>query len=155
MRKTCLYASCKNPVWGGGYCKWHQGQRKDKKAKTLQRKSYKSSKEDKERQDKIHELDRDFYLGIWEQREHKCYNCKAPLFGEPLTIYFDHILEKSKYPQFRHTEENICLLCWNCHQNKTNGVAGRKLVGLVEETKRKLLPDKNPENDRDIISGQD
>lgn len=31
MAKTCTKEGCSNPVFGGGYCKWHQGYRADKK----------------------------------------------------------------------------------------------------------------------------
>lgn len=31
MAKTCKADGCKNPVFGGGYCKYHQYHRKDKK----------------------------------------------------------------------------------------------------------------------------
>lgn len=31
MPKICNTSECSNPVFGGGYCKWHQGYRKDKK----------------------------------------------------------------------------------------------------------------------------
>lgn len=33
MSKTCNHNSCSNPVFGGGYCNWHQGYRDDKKVK--------------------------------------------------------------------------------------------------------------------------
>ena len=35
--------------------------------------------------------------------------------GEPLHIYFHHILPKEKYPQAALDEENIILLTWEEH----------------------------------------
>lgn len=70
--------------------------------------------------------DKIFYLSIWEERKdskglHSCEVCDEPIYGEPLTLYFDHLLEKSKFPQFRHTKENVAIVCGDCHSSKTNG----------------------------------
>ena len=63
---------------------------------------------------------RDFFISIWKKREHRCENCNTYLGTEPLSYMFDHVLEKSKYPDLKYEEENICILCLNCHSNKTN-----------------------------------
>jgi len=59
--------------------------------------------------------DADFYMEIWEEREHKCFETGKPLTGEPLTLYFHHLLGKAKYPQYRHEKWNIVLLHPDAH----------------------------------------
>lgn len=65
--------------------------------------------------------DKKFYMEIWSERPHVCSCCNKYLGKEPLTVYFDHILEKSKYPELRHNKLNIWLLCMECHDNKSRG----------------------------------
>ena len=65
---------------------------------------------------------RDFFLQIWRKSNiHTCENCGKWLGKEPLSYMFDHVLEKSKYPELKYEEENIMLLCLECHDNKTRG----------------------------------
>jgi hypothetical protein len=63
---------------------------------------------------KISEM-RDFFLKIWKKRLHLSEVSGLPLVGEPLHIYFHHILPKEKYPQAALDEENIILLTWEEH----------------------------------------
>ena len=58
---------------------------------------------------------RDFFLQIWKKRLHLSELSGLPLVGEPLSIYFHHILPKEKYPQAAFDEENIILLTWQEH----------------------------------------
>lgn len=58
---------------------------------------------------------RDFFLQIWKKRLHLSELSRLPLVGEPLSIYFHHILPKEKYPQAAFDEENIILLTWQEH----------------------------------------
>lgn len=60
-------------------------------------------------------LDKSFYAEVWSAAPHQCEVCKLNLGNEPLTIFFHHILPKSIYPAFRHTAENICILCPEHH----------------------------------------
>ena len=69
-----------------------------------------------------------FFLEIWKKRIHKCENCGRWLGNEPLSYMFDHLLEKSKYPDLKYEEEDIMLTCLECHDNKTNG----KLSDIVK-----------------------
>lgn len=82
---------------------------------------------------KISEM-QEFFLNIWKKRPHRCENCDAHLGSEPLSYMFDHVLEKSKYPDLRHEEENICILCLDCHSNKTNC----KLSDFMKEKIKKV-----------------
>jgi hypothetical protein len=65
---------------------------------------------------KISEM-RDFFLQIWKKRLHLSEVSGLPLVGEPLHIYFHHILPKEKYPQASLDEENIILLTLDEHTN--------------------------------------
>jgi hypothetical protein len=77
---------------------------------------------------------REFFLSIWKKRAHRCENCDAQLGSEPLSYMFDHVLEKSKYPDLRYEEENICMLCLDCHSDKTNC----KLSDFMKEKIKKV-----------------
>jgi len=80
---------------------------------------------------------RDFFLSIWKRRLHNCENCGKWLGNEPLSYMFDHLLEKSKYPELKYEKENIMLVCLECHDNKTRG----NLTNLFKE-KIKIIKDK-------------
>lgn len=58
-----------------------------------------------------------FFLIIWEKRPHISEISGDWLGKEASTLFFHHILPKSKYPQFKLSEENIILLTPNEHQN--------------------------------------
>lgn len=51
-----------------------------------------------------------FFNLIWSKRSHKSEVSGTFLGKEPLTLFFHHILPKSKYPEARLDEENIILL---------------------------------------------
>ena len=77
---------------------------------------------------------REMFLDIWKKRPHRCENCDTHLGSEPLSYMFDHILEKSKYPDLRYEEKNICMLCLDCHSDKTNC----KLSNFMKEKIKKV-----------------
>jgi len=52
---------------------------------------------------------------------------------------FDHLLEKSKWPEFKYEERNICLCTMSEHTKKTNGFPLPKHQELIEQAKRELL----------------
>lgn len=56
-----------------------------------------------------------FFLQIWKKRQHLSEISGLPLVGEPLSVYFHHILPKNKYPEAALDEENIILLTLNEH----------------------------------------
>jgi hypothetical protein len=58
-----------------------------------------------------------FFLQIWKKRQHLSEISGLPLIGEPLSVYFHHILPKEKYPQAALDEENIILLTLDEHTN--------------------------------------
>ena len=57
----------------------------------------------------------EFFLQIWRKRLHYSEVSMDYLGREPLSIFFHHILPKSKYPQAALDEENIILLTWQEH----------------------------------------
>jgi hypothetical protein len=61
-----------------------------------------------------------FFLQIWIKRKHYSEVSGDYLGGEPLTIFFHHILPKEKYPEARLDEENIILLTFDEHNNVEN-----------------------------------
>ena len=58
---------------------------------------------------------RDFFLELWKKRLHKSEISGEYLGSEPLTVFFHHILPKSKYPESGLDEENIILLTMKEH----------------------------------------
>lgn len=79
---------------------------------------------------------RAFFLSIWSQRPHYCTICGAWLGYEPQSYHFDHILEKSKYPELKHEEHNISLLCLSCHDCKSRGIIPASYAMIIEYTKK-------------------
>lgn len=64
---------------------------------------------------KLFAADKEFYADVWNASPHRCGECNCKLGKEPLTLFFHHLLPKSQYPQFRHTHENIMILCPDHH----------------------------------------
>lgn len=83
--------------------------------------------------------DKAFYMSIWNSREHRCESCGCHLGREPRSFMFDHLLEKKPYPQFRHIEKNIFVVCLVCHTRKGRGFPTEKHKQAVEKAKEELL----------------
>ena len=79
-----------------------------------------------------------FFLHIWKLRQHVCENCNNKLGKEPLSYMFDHILEKNKYPALKLEEDNIMMLCLDCHDNKTRGFLSEKMLQRLDEVKKRF-----------------
>lgn len=134
--KTCLVDDCFEFVFSHSYCYRHQHHRRDEKwikkmankpkrspvnddlfedneryhSKTIMPHMRKiTPKKAKERKEN-HEEDLKFYLEIWDERPHYCEITGKYLGEEPLTTFFHHILQKSKYPKLRYVKRNIILL---------------------------------------------
>jgi len=131
---------CTNPRFAKGYCTRHQSLRTDKKPKGLSKARSPKAQAKVDLKKELYPTDMAFYLRVWEKRPHTCEGCGKDLGHKPKTYNFDHILEKGnkKYEHLRHVEDNICLLCFDCHTNKALLPA---LVDLRAETKRKLMPE--------------
>lgn len=86
------------------------------------------------------DLDKEFYLTVWTASPHKCQNCGCGLGNTANNIFFHHLLPKSKYPQFRHTPENIMLLCLEDHSKaETNMDFVPEVRRRTEEAEKILL----------------
>lgn len=84
--------------------------------------------------------DKEFYIEVWAASRHVCQECGCKLGKEPLTLYFHHLLPKSKYPKFRHTPENIMILCADCHvQAETDIDKVPKAKARTQEAVKLLL----------------
>lgn len=67
MAKTCKKDGCGNPVFGGGYCRYHQQYRTDKTLKRIKNKS-----ERRKVDDKIYSIKRRMFL----DKNKECCMCK-------------------------------------------------------------------------------
>jgi hypothetical protein len=63
-----------------------------------------------------------FFLEIWNERDHICYETGDPIYGEPLTLYFHHVLEKELYEEYRYCKWNIVLVTWETHSKCHNNI---------------------------------
>jgi hypothetical protein len=61
-----------------------------------------------------------FFLLIWKERKHKSEVSGKWLGDEALSIFFHHILPKSKYPEARLDKDNIILLTFDEHTKVEN-----------------------------------
>lgn len=77
-----------------------------------------------------------FFLLLWSKLPHYCAICGTWLGSEPHTYHFDHILEKSKYPELKYEEKNIKLLCLECHDCKSRGIFPSSYAVIIEKTKK-------------------
>lgn len=69
------------------------------------------SKSKAEETNKMHE----FFLSIWNKREHRSEISNASLGNEPLSIFFHHILLRQKFPEAAFDEECVILLTGDEH----------------------------------------
>ena len=109
--KTCIIEGCENKVWSKGLCVNHIKRKPLEASKQLGVTVKVQSFVEKE---KINIM-RSFFLEIWKKRQHLSEVSGLPLVGEPLSVYFHHIIPKEKYPEAAFDEENIILLTLNEH----------------------------------------
>lgn len=107
----------------------------------------------KKRQDLTEDIKKDniemwkFFYEIWENSPHNCQSCGCSLGPIPTTYMFDHLLEKSKYPELKFEKNNIFLCCLKCHNSKTNGHPTEKHQEAINKAKE-LLEDFNEFKER-------
>ena|SRR5271155_232711 len=156
MPKLCNHEGCKYKQFGGGFCRYHQRDRTDKKVsprnkstvaswklRTARQKPIRNvSRKGKIRQQqkaKLIEKDRLLWAAIWEERPHIDFETNEPIYGEPLTLYFHHILERRNYPQYRYSKWNIVLVSWDTHAKAESDL---DLVPKIKAYRNKLLKTK-------------
>ena len=135
-KKNCKNCKTEQFIWKAGLCKSCSSILNPPK-----KISYKSTKQKIKDVEKREYTSKQFsmFYDIWAKRRHYCESCGLWLGNEPLSIFFDHLLEKSKYEQFALMEENIFLCCSDCHTKKTNGFPTEKHKKAIENIKKKLL----------------
>jgi hypothetical protein len=129
--KTCNVIGCNNPVWGKGVCSKHTPKTPLKKTSFTVNKA------------KVYvnifpnTVERnDFFMSIWNKRQHVCEICGKWLGKEPRTYMFDHLLEKYKYPNLEYKEENILLVCLEDHDLKTRGIINEKYQEKINQVRK-------------------
>lgn len=137
--KTCKLDDCTNSVWGGEYCSRHQHHRKDKEVHSFSRINKPMNKvTDKTRKQKeaIRKADKDFFVSVWNKRQHRCEICLKPLGYTPRSHFFHHILEKgeSRYAHLRYEEENIIIVCMDHHAAFHSANKGERMSSIVTST---------------------
>lgn len=111
--KICNADNCNNPVFGGGYCKYHQYMRTDKKIKPVKTLLVSNTIHDttkvKSKLKKANTGEFQMFKEIWNERPHvsELSGTKLPVFD---THSFHHLLTKQAYPEYRLVKENIVLL---------------------------------------------
>jgi hypothetical protein len=124
--RTCNVDGCNRPVFGKGVCGYHYPKTKLKVnpqiAKDFLSCLGKSEVVGPEKQ----KARNDFFMSIWNKRSHVCQHCGKFLGNEPKSYMFDHILEKQKHKSLEFEEENIWLVCLECHDCKTRGILSDK-----------------------------
>ena len=127
MRNKCI--KCGANVLEGDLC-W-----KHKPKKMLKKTNHKSPQLTFDQ--KIHQM-KDFFLEIWKERPHYSEISRQFLGNEPKTLYFHHLLLKSKYPEAKYDKENIVLLTAEEHSNVHLNESRYELINR----KRELLKTK-------------
>lgn len=95
-------------------------------------------KEDKDLSKKQKEL----FFEIWNERMINGLNyCEVTgeLIHSPHTYNFDHLLEKSKYPELRFNKDNIIIISADAHSKKTNGFPLPAHLKRINWAKENLL----------------
>ena len=76
---------------------------------------------------------RELFLIIWKKRLHLSEVSGLRLVGDPLHVYFHHILPKEKYPEAKFDEENIILLTLDEHTNVENNMYRYEEINIRRE----------------------
>lgn len=69
---------------------------------------------------KVNGTESDLFKHIWNTRPHFCEECGKSL-QIPRPHNFDHVIAKSRDSSARYDPNNIRLLCYSCHHEKTFG----------------------------------
>jgi len=138
--KQCNTEGCSYPVFSKGKCKFHMERKPLKKGKFIAKKRTSPSPNRM----------REFFLSIWSIRPHRSEISGLPLYGEPLSTYFHHIVEKSNPLYGRmgiFDAENIIIITAEEHEIIHNDMyryeevnkRREKLLEKYEENRRKII----------------
>lgn len=136
--KKCKQEECESTrIWSKGFCRFHF--LKEFPPKPIKKVSEKG-KVKKEQKKEYTKKQFEFFLEIWKEREHICFETGAYLGKEPLSTMFHHCLFKSSHPQFALLKENIVLLHPDVHsQVHTDSSKTPKVEEYTKKLKIKLL----------------
>ena len=90
-------------------------------------------------QKELAKMDEEFYKEVYAASPHECQNCDCKLPRTPSNFMFHHLLEKRNYPQFRHTPENIMILCLECHSKAETNIDFAPRIKLRRQQAEKIL----------------
>jgi len=139
-KKTCLVDECNFSPFSKGYCYFHSQKKPLKKSYKPISKLSEKGKIAKEKKKEYTLKQWDLFLEIWNERPHVCYETCKPIYGEPLSIYFHHCLEKNPYPEFALEKWNIVIVTGDTHsQVHSNIDKTPKIKQLTQELKEKYL----------------
>ena len=120
------------------YCFLHKPKKQlQQRGPTLSRKKGLSVGKSTQKKEKTLDM-QNLFIDIWKKRKHICENCGVKLGNEPRTYMFDHLLEKSKYPKLTFQEDNIMLVCLECHDNKTRGFISELIKQKIKKVREKF-----------------
>lgn len=80
----------------------------------------------------------EFFEAHWKSKPHKCECCGKYLGSENKTIFHDHLLEKSKYPEYKYEMSNMYLVCLQCHDEKSRGFPKPNHKKAIEHAEKTL-----------------
>ncbi len=61
-----------------------------------------------------------------------CESCGTKIWGSFSPLYFDHLKEKSSFPELAMLEWNILFVCGECHNKRNNGFPTEKHKKEIE-----------------------
>ena len=130
--KICDVENCVNPQFGGGFCKWHQHKRTDKKVKKTiihnQRKKTRDFGFGFDNQP-------DLFNWLWQEAQNEKGEVICKFTGEKLNRFyntetwfncFSHILNKKNYTYFKLNPKNIRIVFPEFHRIIDQGTALEK-----------------------------
>lgn len=108
-----------------------------KRGKSLAKKSKKFLEGVEARQEEGRKMLELFQLHWDTHPDKKCEVCDKQLYGENLTIYHEHLLDKGiqRYEHLKFEIDNLALVCGTCHACKTAGFPLPRHQELIEEAK--------------------
>lgn len=106
--------TCNAPCESESGCWKHKQKKPLSKGKKLSAKP----KREEQKQENREALEKqwELFLNIWNTRPHKSEVSKEPIYGEPLSIYFHHIIPKRESKELKYEPENIIILTFEEHQ---------------------------------------
>ena len=75
---------------------------------------------------------------LWDRMKlpRRCQSCAKEVRGDFSPLYWDHLKEKSSFPELAMLEWNILFVCGECHSLRNNGFpTGRHKIAIEEAEK--------------------